>query len=420
MQEEHLFRNMSEKNLVQQLFQQTTQIRQKYEQTIWSSGEWWNVFYAVGKRLYKDELFHSHFLSVLLKYQDKKTGQNIFLQKFLKLLNAENKILWNFSPFYTGTVVIHTEKSIGPITPDYEDGGRVDILLSKGNQQVVIETKIYAKDQPNQLYRYHKRYPNAAIVYLTLNGTEPSLESRGRLMSENYFCLSYRSDILKWLNDCLAYTENLPECCFLHSSIAQYINVIRNLTGQGRYLQMNQEIIKTICADKENLLSAWNIWQNFVAASNEILRTNFLTPLTDCLREKFEKNISLKELATKEGQVVGFDVLVPSWQNIVLRFSNELLNNQQGNSIYGLCFRSESAIKTFPEIANFIKANIAQPIQTEWWPLIRLINPDYQFWDFNTVVSLLDDNHPILNYYQEKIADLFELTNKMQAVGVTL
>ena len=99
MQAEHLFRNMSEKNLVQQLFQQTTQIRQKYEQRIWSSGEWWNVFYAVGKRLYKDELFHSHFLSVLLKYQDKKTGQNIFLQKFLKLLNAENKILWNFSPF---------------------------------------------------------------------------------------------------------------------------------------------------------------------------------------------------------------------------------------------------------------------------------------------------------------------------------
>ena len=286
MQAEHLFRNMSEKNLVQQLFQQTTQIRQKYEQTIWSSGEWWNVFYAVGKRLYKDELFHSHFLSVLLKYQDKKTGQNIFLQKFLKLLNAENKILWNFSPFYTGTVVIHTEKSIGPITPDYEDGGRVDILLSKGNQQVVIETKIYAKDQPNQLYRYHKRYPNAAIVYLTLNGTEPSLESRGRLMSENYFCLSYRSDILKWLNDCLSYTENLPECCFLHSSIAQYINVIRNLTGQGRYLQMNQEIIKTIemlkvkykaKVEELNRLSPfWNKIENYSKTCNFITEASFL------------------------------------------------------------------------------------------------------------------------------------------------
>ncbi|MGN1057724.1 MAG: PD-(D/E)XK nuclease family protein, partial [Candidatus Avelusimicrobium sp.] len=171
---------------IERLLKQVTEIRLRHEEEARRTGENWNVFYAIGKRLYKRELLHSHFISVLLEPKNPAGKGSIFLKLFLETLAEACEEQLDISAFCTGNVKIITEKNIGPITKDYESGGRIDIFIENGRQQIVIENKIYAEEQQNQLYRYHKKYPNAILFYLTLNGKEATKTGLKDLRQDQY------------------------------------------------------------------------------------------------------------------------------------------------------------------------------------------------------------------------------------------
>jgi hypothetical protein len=63
---------------------------------------------------------------------------------------------------------------------------------------------------------------------LTLNGRKPSKNSTGGEEFDVY-CLSYREDIIEWLEKCLPYTKSEPA---VREAINQYINLIKELTGR--------------------------------------------------------------------------------------------------------------------------------------------------------------------------------------------
>lgn len=101
------------------------------------------------------------------------------------------------------------EHYIGAVTET--EGGRIDILIYNKTNKVIIENKIFAGDQVNQLLRYYNYDKAAKLYYLTLFGTGPSEEStgKGQLKFDPNNCLSYASDILQWLEKCRKEAANI-------------------------------------------------------------------------------------------------------------------------------------------------------------------------------------------------------------------
>ena len=137
------------------------------------------------------------------------------------------------------------ERSIGR-TAD-TSGGRIDIILEDGKQRraIIIENKIYASDQSNQLLRYRNYGKeqfgecNFKLVYLTLYGCEPPERSLGGEKFE-VIKLSYAQDILKLLEDLVLTIPSIP----VRSTIKDYIKIIRQLTYQDMETEYTDSIIK--------------------------------------------------------------------------------------------------------------------------------------------------------------------------------
>ena len=73
-----------------------------------------------------------------------------YLNLFLEQLHIEN------TDFDAKTSKAVVEFRIGLKIKEKKEGGNIDILLrDKDNRCIVIENKIYAVDQPDQLKRYH-------------------------------------------------------------------------------------------------------------------------------------------------------------------------------------------------------------------------------------------------------------------------
>jgi hypothetical protein len=135
-------------------------IRHYEEALIQANGERFNLFDILQRGDY--ERTHSLMLAELLNYQGSHGQGAVFLRHFLASLK---KTIENFDP---ELVEVKTEFSIGEL-------GRLDIKITdRNNRSIYIENKIHAGLQENQLGRYHEDNPKANLLFLTLNGEDPS------------------------------------------------------------------------------------------------------------------------------------------------------------------------------------------------------------------------------------------------------
>ena len=73
-----------------------------------------------------------------------------------------------------------------------EEGGRLDIICQDRNSnKIIIENKIHAPDQINQLLRYHNYDKNATLIYLNLYGGEPTELSLGNKIKSEIKLIIY-------------------------------------------------------------------------------------------------------------------------------------------------------------------------------------------------------------------------------------
>lgn len=405
---------------IERLLKQVTEIRLRHEEEARRTGENWNVFYAIGKTSYERELLHSYFISVLLNPKYPAGKGNLFLKLFLETLAEACDGRLDVAAFCTGNVKIITEKDIGPITKDYESGGRIDIFIEKDGKQIVIENKIYADEQPNQLYRYHQEYPNAALFYLTLDGKEATEKGLKNLRQDQYIRLSYRYHILKWLEKCQQATAGQPEFQLLNAAIRQYMGLISDLTGQGRIPKMTKEIADVLSQNKESIESSYNIYNSYVQAQNKIVEDRFLRPIETFVKDTYGQNIGLETRRNDSGVIVEFYMRVPEWKHLRIRFDNETVTGCLG--IYGFGFPHPETRETSPEnkkISVFAADRLKPEAQSPRWPFINSID-DYPFWERDTITSLFDNAGEVIQYYKEKIIKLFELAEQMRANGIEL
>jgi len=179
-----------------------------------AKGEYFNVLDSLPRKHHED--LHSNFIGYLLDPNESHKLGNIFLNSFLEIISSkvEDKIIESIrlnEPF-----TLRREFAV--------QEGRIDLLLESKNLVIIIENKIFAKDQEYQLKRYDdwaKRVGKPyIIIYLTLDGRYSAQNP-----NINYFPISYKTDIKNWLNVCLKLVEGQYNPTI---GIKSYLDILNN------------------------------------------------------------------------------------------------------------------------------------------------------------------------------------------------
>jgi hypothetical protein len=243
----------------------------RYQYSLLRKDDKFNIFEILRKGD-EEVALHSRFIAELLNTLGTHNQGNTFLNLFLK-----NIIDKDGDCNYDGAKV-EIEEDIGQISENGTKGGRIDILITKENRKpIVIENKIYADDQKNQLLRYYNHIKDkydgeGIIIYLTLDGKEPTDKSLGgETLTELEFettskeirnklkLFSYREHIHNWLTECIEKTSKIPG---LRECLIHYQKLINNLTGDTTTMDERKELI-SLLGENKNILDAKKIVENW-------------------------------------------------------------------------------------------------------------------------------------------------------------
>ena len=284
---------------ITQLLQSVTAIKSKYDEINRITGADYNIFNVL--KLQSDEVrLHSRFIGDLLNPKGKHGQGDLFLKLFVDQVkyvlsidqervesNGKNKkIVLDIesnskyeksknilNKLDTSNAKVRIEEYIGEVKTD--EGGRIDLAIKESTNVIVIENKINAKDQEQQLIRYYNRYPTAVMIYLTLDGkkaTEISITSNKKdvngerkvLISDvDYIRMSYKENILSWLQGCKPITNKFSH---LKESLSQYINIIEQLTGQTMSNKIKDEVKKLLINSSNELLESVKILEDSITS----------------------------------------------------------------------------------------------------------------------------------------------------------
>lgn len=269
-------------------------------------GDNFNVFSVLGLQTSEVRL-HSALIAELLSAEGGHGLGDKFMKAFLDVLNKHYE-----EPFYfdTKTAKVIVEHIIGSLSEDAESGGRIDLFIQdKNGQTIIIENKIDAGDQYRQMSRYNKYATDdlrltkdqVKLLYLTKKGDKPSDESLGT-GNIDYTCISYREDILEWLDRCLALSALYP---IVRETIRQYITTLNNILSiMGN--ENNEKIIETLLASESNLSTALAIMHSGL---KKRIIDEFLEKLHTLAKEEnleFDTRPSFSNLAPRTYATVDF------------------------------------------------------------------------------------------------------------------
>jgi len=262
---------------IKTLLDQVKSTVEKHDELAKQSGENFNIFSIM--KMESDEVkTHSSIIAELLNPRGSHGLGSLPLEYFIDQLgiNFEGKAM-NYAS--TKSIV---EEYVGLINLDFTEGGRIDIVVRDNYGCVfLIENKIYAADQHNQLMRYENAYPNASIFYLTLDGKKAENAEK---LKKQYHCISYKEHILEWLDKCLKASIHFP---MLREVLNQYINLIKKLTGQTMNEKLKEEVSDSI---KSNLVAASEIVNNFSEVHRSMV-IDFVKELQVKLKEGLNQNL---------------------------------------------------------------------------------------------------------------------------------
>ena len=265
--------------------------------------------YNVFDVLETKEVKHSKFIASLLDPKGLHYQGDLFLREFINACGISDFGL---------------DTSNAQVYREYEN---IDIYITDGNKHIIIENKLWTGDHDEQIARYIQAivdeqdeqdeiYERILVLYLTPFDDEIKSLSGIDEVGKDYLKLgqnqvafrhiSYKNEILNWLNEIKAEIINLTD---LNVLITQYEKAVKNLTNQGEKMA-NAKVKEQI---KENYELCAAIYDNFKSAEIE-LTNNFFKEVCEKLENdpeiknnwtlssnKFEnKNICVIEITPKE------------------------------------------------------------------------------------------------------------------------
>lgn len=297
----------------------------KHQQEQLSKGECFNIFQVMG--MASDEVHtHSSLIAELLNSHGSHGCGDKFLQLFIKYIPELQDLNFNTKQAQT-----RVEYPIGEITKDYEEGGRIDILIEADGKAIVIENKIYAGDQPKQLWRYYKysekKYNNHKLLYLTLNGKDPSKESTYSLSEDKYICVSYANNVMKWVNDCIKNVENKPHIKII---LTQYKKIIQSLTCLTIMSEETKKQLTETILNNAEYIKNLNAYSYAIETSKKTLSERFWNNLLEAMKSRqYKNNLRVVEIDGEK-----YNSKSATKKDISISATNFLLSSQRYNYKY--------------------------------------------------------------------------------------
>ena len=292
--------------------------------------EKYNFFNFLG--LGHDECVFSMMIANLLKVNAAHGFCTVFLESFIKKLSIEGfPAKLNFAK-----AEVKIEYDIGPRNDSEKKGGRIDIFIEIPDNNgkdwaFIIENKIYAEDQNLQLRRYKnyadKEYPGRNfIIYLTLNGKDPSQESvdiSDADLEKNpdlqyWIQISYKDFIKKWLEDCIELIGNQNSRVL--ENVKQFLGQIKKLTGQDIGKMEEKEIIDLLAKD-DNFAVARIIHQKYEKAKQK-LATDLINSIKDKIAKEYPYLVLTAETKISDKNC-HIDYSYEKWTDVRLSFQFE-------------------------------------------------------------------------------------------------
>lgn len=332
-----------------------------------ATGEHFNIF-RVLRVGHLEVTTHSPVLAELLNPKGNHGQGAAFLRLFLAQFavhgfDAESETATMKMEFHVGRV---TEKS----------GGRIDIVVKDGKgSTILIENKIGAGDQENQMKRYRDFAPKAHLFYLTLDGHQPSKLSEDELNRIQCKCISYAEDILAWLKDCRKAAACLPN---VRETITQYIHLIEELTSQSTTILMSKELIDDIVGSKEGLRAFYTLRNAELAVHTELI-TRLDAKLDDLAKAcGLERHGPLHELHKREA---GFYFTTPGLSQRNLQIGFQFAARDYSDFYFG--FAKIDRKQTCPVEAQLLSAfeeHFTPAERTQYWPASTYWEDPYRYW----------------------------------------
>ena len=234
-------------------------LKEAYEKSkdyLYEDSSRYNLLSIIEKDRYETEI-HSKIIYNLLSQNWEKKDKETFLTLFLKEIGIEEEVI------YGENWEVSREK-------EYqldEKKARPDFVIESQHYIYIVEMKIDADDQPEQLKNYNKiaegekkrkNKKEYKLFYLTLDGHNASKKSIGEEenLEENekveYTNISFKEEILNWLGNCLKLVEgkeNKSAC------INQYIASINKILGE-KNTKIKDNILKSV-EDMKNAISLY-------------------------------------------------------------------------------------------------------------------------------------------------------------------
>ena len=264
-------------------------------------GDTFNVFSILGLQSYEVRT-HSAFIGELLSPTGSHGCNDKLLAAFLKSVPALADFVFN-----TKNAEVTLEASIGLTNKTMTEGGRIDLLIKSGNKVIVIENKIYADDQKNQMKRYQnfcQQYDDYRLLYLNLDGIEPSEDSTvDMVLDEDYHIISYSEDILYWLEQCKKVCKNRM---LVLSSIVQYSNLIKELTNQMK--GNTEKELMSLLSCKDNMEKTAIILDRYQKLKDKLFEEQFVKKIVSWAKRQDME-------VTDEYAKCPFAIRPKSWKN---------------------------------------------------------------------------------------------------------
>lgn len=314
---------------LQHLLEKVALINANYEKIAEITGENFNVFEILGKKEHENS--HSMFIAELLN----PNGLHSLGSTFLKLFYEQiiKQVIPGFNCEFANVEIEKHIANKNQIEKEDDPSGRIDVFLKdKFSNVIVIENKIWASDQAEQLVRYfdyckEQKFPKFMILYLKPFGGNASEESttnteKTKKLKSNsevsfeknetpdYYCISYSTDILKWLEVCIEKTTYHP---LLRETINQYLNLIRKITNQSKNKTMENDIKEVLFKDASSIKASLLISTQFEKNKNQIMN-KFWEDTVEFIKRERRWSVRLHKyslllIETKDGKFMGIEPL---------------------------------------------------------------------------------------------------------------
>ena len=341
---------------LQNLLQQIATITQKNTEILNATGGRFNMFRICGVNHYENT--HSAIIAELLNPKGTHSLKSELLEAFLILI-GKDFVPTDFNP---SNATVYTEYTT--------DKGRIDILIKDANKNaLIIENKIYAADQYEQLKRYDqfakKEFKAYQIYYLTLWGSEASLQSGEGV---NYLTISYADTIIRWLDKCIALAARLP---LVRETLIQYSNHLKILTNQDMNAKNQEEIVKTL-ADFGNLEAVQNVFLNYPKVFDYLAKQYFNPKMEEFAHQKGLIYHYERTDEKNHGSYISFYITKEQWkEKIGIDFDFE-----EGSYYYGV-YNDPKKYQLSQENKTFLHQQLREKgipvLDTDWYPFYENI-----------------------------------------------